>query len=252
VAVAAEPATGEPKEALQFSTVVTVAIISTLKARTHHPNWLLIAQAAVTDANTAFRNSGVNLVYTITRFANLTGYDETNKTFSQMLSDLSAAPGIHSFRDSTRSDLVSFFRDDAGAGSQSCGIGYQPDPPTAATSGQGYSVVNIGCAVSNHSLAHETGHNMGLRHDRYVEHAFGILQNKYNYGFSNVTHRVRTIMSYPDYCNSQRVSCSRVGFFSNPFATSNGGTLGVNLGQRDPANNAQRLRETKAIVAGYR
>lgn len=193
-------------------------------------NWLSIAQASITDANTTFVHSSATLTFKITSYGNLINYDETDKTFDQMLADLSAAPGVKSWRNSTKSDLVAIFRDDTGLGNAFCGIGYLPDPPSAATSERAYSIVNIGCAVGNHSYVHEAGHNMGLRHDRYVEGAFGTLQSKYNYGFSNVAHLVRTVMAYADYCISQGVSCTRVAFLSNPFKTSNNGVLGVNVG----------------------
>ncbi|MFO1128737.1 MAG: zinc-dependent metalloprotease family protein [Rhodospirillales bacterium] len=233
-------------------TIISVTILATSKASSHHPNWLSIAQAAITDANTTFSNSAVALTFKITSYANLTNYDETNKTFDQMLADLSAAPGIQSWRDSTKSDLVAFFRDDTGLGNAYCGLGYLPDPPSAATSAYAYSIVNISCAVGNHSYVHEAGHNMGLRHDRYVEGALGTLQSKYNYGFSNVAARVRTVMAYADYCSSQGVSCTRVAFLSNPNKKSNGGALGVKVGATNPAFNARRLKETKATIAAYR
>lgn len=93
---------------------------------------------------------------------------------------------------------------------------------------------------------------MGLRHDRYVEGAFGKLQSKYNYGYSNVSARVRTVMAYADYCISKGVNCARIAFLSNPFKKANNGVLGVNVGATDPAYNARRLTETKAIIAAYR
>ena len=241
-----------PGEAPSGGTVVSVAILATEAARSDHSNWLSIARAAVSDANASFRRSGVALTFRVTSFAALTDYDESHKSYEQMLGDLSRAPGVRSFRDSTRSDLVAILRDDAGPGGSLCGLSYLPDPPSARTADRAYSVVNIACAVPNHSYVHEAGHNMGLRHDRYVERAFGRLQSKYNYGFSNPEHRVRTIMAYPDYCSSKGVDCTRVGFFSDPFKRANGGVLGVNVGQRDPAFNARRLNETKGIVAGYR
>jgi Metallo-peptidase family M12B Reprolysin-like len=230
-----------PGEAPSGGTVVSVAILATEAARSDHTNWLSIARAAVSDANASFRRSGVALTFRVTSFAALTDYDESHKSYEQMLADLSRAPGVRSFRDSTRSDLVAILRDDAGPGGSLCGLSYLPDLPSARTADRAYSVVNIACAVPNHSYVHEAGHNMGLRHDRYVERAFGRLQSKYNYGFSNPEHRVRTIMAYPDYCSSKGVDCTRVGFFSDPFKRANGGVLGVNVGQRDPAFNARRL-----------
>ena len=242
-----------PGEAPSGGTVVSVAILATEAARSDHPNWLSIARAAVSDANASFRRSGVALTFRVTSFAALTDYDESAQELradaggsraGRPASDPSATrPGPTSSRSSATMPARE---------APLCGLSYLPDPPSARTADRAYSVVNIACAVPNHSYVHEAGHNMGLRHDRYVERAFGRLQSKYNYGFSNPEHRVRTIMAYPDYCSSKGVDCTRVGFFSDPFKRANGGVLGVNVGQRDPAFNARRLNETKGIVAGYR
>jgi len=235
------------------NTVVKVLLMATEKAKAENSNWKSVIQAAYTDANTAFSNSGVALTFQAVGYNYYwSGYNETNKTYDKVLADLRASSGVLSFRNTNKVDLVAVVRSANGAGGAYCGMGYLPDPPTSSTSNQGYSVTNISCAVGNHSFAHETGHNMGLRHDRYVEGAFGKYQTKYNYGYSNTTKLVRSVMAYADYCSSLGKSCTRVGYFSNPFKTVNGGAIGKNTGTTDPAYNARRLSETKATIAAYR
>lgn len=245
-------AKSRPAERAADATVIAVTIISTLKARTHHTDWLSTAQAAITDANTTFALNEVPLTFAITSYGDLINYDETDKTFDQMLADLSAAPGVQSWRDSTNSDLVAIFRDDTGLGNQYCGMAYYTDSPSAATSAYAYSIDNIGCAVANHTFVHEAGHNMGLTHDRYAEGAIGVLQDKYNYGYSAIDCQVRTVMAYANYCNDNGATCTRIDYLSDPSKTYNGCVLGVDVGSTDPAHNARRVDETKEIIAGYR
>lgn len=263
VGVAGVAASGADAGAAVFepptaNTLIRVAIMPSPKARTENSNWASIVQASLTDANTSFANSGVLITYYLIRPATagqyyvLTNYDETGKTYDQMLADLRGSSGIQSFRNTVKADLVGFLRSANGAGAAYCGMANLPDPPSSATSSQAYSVSNISCAVSNHSYAHETGHNLGLRHDRYVENAFGKLQTKYNYGYSNVAKLRRSVMAYPQYCNSFGKNCTRVAYFSNPFRTVNGGVIGVNVGSTNPAYNARRLNETRGIIAAYR
>eukprot|EP01035_Chromulina_nebulosa_P003860 gene3860-5277_t len=71
-------------------------------------------QAAITDANTSFINSAVNARFSITQFCNINNYNESNKTFDQMLSGLENAAFMHTWRDSQKADLVAIFRDDSG------------------------------------------------------------------------------------------------------------------------------------------
>jgi hypothetical protein len=238
----------------EANTVIRVGILATDLARKHHTNWASIAQAAITDANSAFARSGVTITFATASIAMMVNHNETGKSFEQLLSVITSHTSIisTSWRRANKIDLISLFRDDSGRGNDYCGLAWYHDTPSASTSDYAYSVVNISCAVANHSYAHELGHNMGLKHDRYAENAFGSDQSHYNYGYSNPPKRVRTVMAYADYCTSKGVSCTRVGFFSSPYRTSNGGALGVKPRAKDPAYNAYRLNQTKAAIAAYR
>ncbi len=62
---------------------------------------------------------------------------------------------------------------------------------------------------SEESFTHETGHNFGLRHDRYVDSlfttiypfAFGYVNGRAFEAGAPSTARWRTVMAYPDHCN---------------------------------------------------
>lgn len=235
----------------EANTVIRVGILGTNLLRAHHPRWASTAQAALTDANTAFARSGVAITFANAGIGAF-NYAESGKSFDQVLSDATNSPVVRSWRNARAADLVSVFRDDSGRGNDYCGLAWYWDTPSASTKDYAHSVVNVSCAVGNHSFAHELGHNMGLKHDRYAEGRFGSDQTHYNYGYSNVPKRARTIMAYADYCNSRGVSCTRVGFFSNPYKTYNAGVLGVKPGLANPAYNTLRLNQTRAAIAAYR
>ena len=247
-----ESVVGVPEFAApEANTVIRVGILGTSLVRSHHPNWASTAQAALTDANTAFSRSGVAITFANAGIAAF-NYNETGKGFDQVLSDATNSSAVASWRNAHFADLVSVVRDDSGRGNDYCGLAWYHDTPSASTKNYAHSVVNISCAVGNHSFAHELGHNMGLKHDRYAEGKLGSDQTHYNYGFSNLAQRARTIMAYADYCYSKGVSCTRIGYFSNPYKTYNGGTLGVKPGATNPAYNAYRLNQTKAAIAAYK
>ena len=80
-----------------------------------------------------------------------------------------------------------------------CGLGYFTDTPGPVYKDFAFSVVTGAC-VPNYSFHHEAGHNMGLRHDWYVEPEAGLV---YNHGYVNKAGacRVRTVMAYNDQCS---------------------------------------------------
>ena len=114
-------------------------------------------------------------------------------------------------------------------------------------------------------FAHELGHNMGLRHDRYVDPR----ERPFPYGRGYVNRaalvpgapgsaRWRTIMAYNTQCRVQgRFPCPSVPFFSNPTLRLLNDPLGVpGDGPMDaaggPADARRALNETRATVANFR
>ena len=116
-------------------------------------------------------------------------------------------------------------------------------------------------------FAHELGHNLGLRHDRYQDRDAGIgLTSNPAYGYVNQralaesaerSHRWRTIMAYGTQCAHAHALCGRLLRFSNPRQRHAGDTLGVAYepGASDvagPADAAAVLEATGPAVARWR
>ncbi len=116
-------------------------------------------------------------------------------------------------------------------------------------------------------FAHELGHNLGLRHDRYQDRDAGIgLTSNPAYGYVNQrafaetaerSHRWRTIMAYGTQCAHAHALCGRLLRFSNPRQRYDGAALGVAYepGASDvagPADAAAALEATGPAVARWR
>lgn len=114
-------------------------------------------------------------------------------------------------------------------------------------------------------FAHELGHNMGLRHDRYID--AGNWPFTYAHGYVNqaafapdapASARWGTIMAYDAQCRVQgRFRCRRVPFFSNPALRLLNDPLGEpgeawTVAPVGPADSRRALNETRATVANFR
>ena len=117
-------------------------------------------------------------------------------------------------------------------------------------------------------FAHELGHNMALRHDRY-EQSFerewggGVLTPDPAYGYVNQrtfragaseSSRWRTIMAYNTQCDDADFRCNQLLRFSNPRQQYDGDLLGVpqepaNRGVDGPADAVAVLNATGPAVA---
>ena len=157
---------------------------------------------------------------------------------------------VHKLRDDHRTDLVALI---AGPLSSLCGIAATIGPGTPHL---GFSITAADCLSPNYTFAHELGHNMGLRHDVYVDDT---IDEDFpdNHGYVNQrafvegapeTARWRTIMAYNTQCHRQGFSCARLPRFSNSEQSWNGDPQGV-AGE----SNARRVLDaTRATMARFR
>ena len=170
---------------------------------------------AVSETNTSYANSGVAQRLRLVHAA-LVDYSESN-SFSTNLNNLRSGAGslsgVPALRETFRADLVTLLvrptQPDA------CGIGFLMTNVSMAFAPSGFNVTDASC-VANFTYAHELGHNMGLRHDWYVDSATTPFSYAHGYVNAAPSQRWRTIMAYPDHCSDQGFSCSRVLYWANP------------------------------------
>ena len=163
--------------------------------------------------------------------------------------------GVHAMRDRTGADLLHLIFK---RGSDVAVL-------ALAELGGPFGLTCQGCGGD--VFAHETGHNIGLLHDRYAERRLGkTLLPHPAYGYVN--HRAFaagapsssawiTIMAFNAQCAEAGKSCSRLLRFSNPRQTWMGDRLGVHVDSRaqrvsGPADAVAVLNAMGPAVAAWR
>ncbi len=158
---------------------------------------------------------------------------------------------VHALRDRTGADLVHLVSFD----SYVCGI--------AQLAGV-FGVTSIDCGGI--TFAHELGHNMGLRHDRFQVQlledrvgshpAYGYVNQRVFDPVAPESSRWTTIMSYLRHCRLADVPCSVLPRFSNPHQRYGGDPLGVPFGTGSgvsgPSDAVAVLEAMGPAVAAWR
>lgn len=265
--------------------VIDVAVFYTPQTKTDE-GWTteLDAETAiqnlVTQANTAYANSGVNQTIKLVHVGEVEGYTEAErKTDLDRLKEPSDGymDEVHTVRNRVWADIVILLR------SQNGGLAFTMRTLSTAhaSSAFGVSIANAG------TFTHELGHIMGLHHDRYqaCEHNSDnpcpTSVKPYAYGYVNQelfdprgsttldpdapeTARWRTIMAYLDQCRDAGVpgNCHPALLrFSNPnqiYPDPGGDPMGVAGTQTTtnvvdgPADAVRTLNETRTTVANFR
>ncbi len=149
---------------------------------------------------------------------------------------------VHTLRNAYGADLVSLLVENGGG---YCGIAWLMTSVSTAFASNGFSVVARGCATGYYSFGHELGHNMGARHDTYMDTA--TTPYAYAHGYANVAAHWRTILAYNDACTAVGTNCTRIQYFSNPALAYGGAPMG-----NSSADNHQALNNTAFAVANFR
>jgi peptidyl-Asp metalloendopeptidase len=259
-----EPEQKAAEEDARAPTVVRVLVAYTVNSKNQATaagkNILTEINRSIALANQAYARGGMALVLQLAGTTMQVSYNENanigedlenisnvNQTFTPPPTNPAAFNAVRSQRTSRKADVVALFRKN---NALFCGIawspGSSPNPaqpmPSAATAFLGYSVMNWTC-VDNLSFHHEIAHNMGARHDRFVDNA----TPGYNHGYVNKPKRQRTVMAYNDACAAVGLFCTRINWFSSPTIRATGAVVIGNTGN----DNTRRLKETKTAVSKY-
>lgn len=213
---------------------------------TTYENAYAIAELCITETNTAYELSGVltqmNLVYA---YREPDYVESSGDAFGDALNELKQTEDgimddVHTKREQYNADIVAMLIDD----SAYCGLGYLGPYKSSM-----FSVSYWSCATGYYTFGHETGHNLGLKHDQGTEDACDAT-TEYRYGYRDPQSDFRTIMAYGcesgqcdnnsgDYCGKcQRFSTPLVDYYGKALGTSN-------------SDNARRINDVRVQVSQY-
>ena len=212
----------------------------------------------VAETNQAYAASGVHHRVTLVDRSEVP-YAETADSELDLRRLLDPADGhldvVHTLRDEVGADLVHLI---VGEADDICGRAYIPGV---------FGLTVQGCG--GRTFAHELGHNMGLRHDRYAQlhssseggrgpvtpdPAFGYVNHRAFESGALPSSRWRSVMAYNAQCDDAGFYCSTPLRFSSPDQRFNGDPLGVPYGTggsgvNGPADAVAVLNATGPAVA---
>ena len=215
----------------------------------------------VAETNQALEDSGADLRVFLTRTVGV-AYQEAGSSVIDLYR--LAIPGdgyldvAHELRRKTGADLVHL----VATSDDVCGIAFLMPRISPEFENRGFGVTNHVCGGS--TFAHELGHNLSLRHDRYVDPSNS--PHAYSHGYVNQrafeqdavrAQRWRTIMAYPNQCSASGFQCPRLLRYSNPEQSYMDDPLGVagdsaTLRTDGPADARRSLNDARTVVAAYR
>lgn len=224
-----------------------------------------LAELFVAYTNQAYINSNINqrlwLVGTVD------GYDYRDVNTGSLTSDLNAVTigsieGLHDKRDEHHADLVMFFTPETNV-NYCAGLAWlQTTTNDTSFNAYGFSVMSA-CSYGQSIFAHELGHNMGSRHDWYLDS--GVTPASIGHGYVDTANGFITIMSYTSRCDVLGKSCDRIPYFSNPSVSYNGFPTGIasgtsiNCSEQDPvpavncdADNSTNFNSKALVTSKFR
>jgi hypothetical protein len=153
---------------------------------------------------------------------------------------------VHALREQHGADFVALITDDDSV----CGVAYLMDPIDPGFEDSAFSISTVDCAIDNVTFPHEIGHNMGARHDRYVDGSN--TPSPYSHGLAGPSavpaERFRTALAYNDACADQGYTCPRIPYYSDPDDR----YAGRPIGDAALADNARHVDDAAPTVAAFR
>ena len=207
---------------------------------------------AVEETNISYENSNINQRINLVHTAQVSYTDDSNLNIKTTLTQHLASDGdgyldeVHDIRDQYKTDAVVLIVENGGG---YCGMAYMMEVVSHFFEPYAFAVVARSCATGYYSFGHELGHNMGARHDCYVDTDpdHYLLPYPYAHGYVNTTDQWRTVMAYGNACGG----CTRLPYWSNPDVEYNQDPMGTDSGVCQ-ADNHQSLNNTAATVANFR
>jgi hypothetical protein len=190
----------------------------------------------IEETNETFRRSGLGNIKLRLVHSQAIEYDtRTDDQFTHlytMVDGLGPFKDVKRLRDEKRADIVGLIIDNPKGCGQSTRVGPESD--------EAFFVVHHACAAITLSIAHEIGHILGVRHDRFVDE--NNVPFAYGHGYVNGT-KWRDIMSYKEGCGG----CPRIPYWSNPRIVYKGEPTGT------PASDSARvILELAERVSNFR
>jgi len=191
---------------------------------------------AIEETNETFRNSGLGNITLRLVHSQVIDYDtSTDDQFTHlyaMVDGLGPFKDVKKLRNEKRADIVGLIIDNPNG----CGLSTRIGPE----SDEAFFVVHHACATITMSIAHEIGHILGARHDRFTD--TNNLPFAYAHGYVS-GGKWRTMMSYKDGCGG----CPRIPYWSNPRIMYKGEPTGT-----PAADNARLILELAERVSKFR
>lgn len=246
-AAPASPAGSAPQ--IDSGTQINVMVVytpSVLSSLGGNPSAVqsLIA-TAISETNSGYSTSGVNTALNLVHTAQVS-YDESAGFEAALNAVTGTSDGqmdeVHALRNTYAADLVVLLINNT----QYCGMAWLPSTVSTSNQTLGFSVTAYNCATGYYSFGHEIGHNMGARHDRYVDG--GSTPYAHGHGYVNKTAKIRSIMAYNNDCYDSGYNCTRVNHWSAADRMYNGSSvIGDSINRNNDALNASAY-----TIANYR
>jgi Metallo-peptidase family M12 len=217
--------------------VIDVMLLFTKKvADSYIHNPADLATLAIEQANETFRNSGLGNIKLRLVHSQLVDYDEAGADqfdhLYRMVDGVGAFKDLKKLRDEKRADIVGLVLDSPNGCGQSTRVG--------ADAEEAFFVVHHACAAITYSIAHEVGHILGTRHDRFMD--ANDAPFPFAHGYINGA-KWRDMMSYREGCGG----CPRIPYWSNPRVLYQGDPTGTAA-----SDNARVILEQAERVSKFR
>jgi peptidyl-Asp metalloendopeptidase len=195
-----------------------------------------LSALAIEQANETFRNSGLGNIKLRLVHSQLIDYDEAGADqfdhLYRLVDGVGVFKDVKKLRNDKRADIVGLVLDSPTGCGQSTRVGAEAD--------EAFFVVHHACAAITYSIAHEVGHILGARHDRYMDP--NDTPFPFAHGHINGT-KWRDMMSYQQGCGG----CPRIPFWSNPRVQYRGEPVGTTA-----SDNARVILEQAERVSNFR